>query len=387
MKLLIDFLLVSGIVANGFLLLRLARKAKNSLPFRILVLVFALSMCILINFYAHLHELELLYLITFAVEDASRFAIAPLLFLYIQSLFFKEGGFFAHYWYHFLVYILYTLVISLPLVLTIGDAGYSFNYLIFLVGTQNFALVKNLFFVGYLLISIVKFKRYSQKMKANYSTITLSDFAWIGQMLYGTLVVITIDMSVTIYEYWQGQLTFETGYIPVVCMVFLLGYLIYFGLKQSSIFLPEFLIAADNPVLGQREPDDFLSPQDKNRFTEALKMVMHEKQLFLNEDLTLNQLAAEIGLSNKKLSALLNHHLNTSFYDFINYYRIEEVKQKIVDNKYEKYSLIGIAHLSGFKSKSSFYRSFKKSTNMLPTTYRNQIKKGAAASRETRDHN
>ena len=222
-------------------------------------------------------------------------------------------------------------------------------------------------------------------MKANYSSITLRDFAWIGQMLYGTLAVIMIDMATTLYEYAQGRLTFETGYISVVCMVFLLGYLISYGLKQSSIFLPEFLVEAENPVLGQSISEDFMSPTEKTAFTKTLKSAMQQKQLFLNEDLTLNQLASEIGLSNKKLSALLNHHLNTSFYDFINHYRIQEVKQKIVDAKYEKYSLIGIAHLSGFKSKSSFYRSFKKSTNMLPTTYRNQVKKSTAASSGTRD--
>ena len=45
--------------------------------------------------------------------------------------------------------------------------------------------------------------------------------------------------------------------------------------------------------------------------------------------MTLSNLAEQLNITDKKLSALLNHHLNTSFYDFINQYRVEAVKAKI----------------------------------------------------------
>ena len=385
MKLFTDFLLVSGIVINAFLLFKVIRKSKDSIPYVLLSTLFATSFILLVNFYAHLHDLTGLYLVSFVFEDGSRFLVSVLLFLYVKSLFHKnQYSFFRRYWIHFLPYVIYLIIISVPLALTMANLGFGFEYLSFLQGTQNFTLVKDVFFMGYLIKALLEFNNFKSKIENSYSTMLNRDFVWIGQMLAGALLIILVDLFFSLYQFWNVRFSFESGYISAICLVFLLGYLMYFGTNQSSIFLPDFMVDYENPIGQSTEPTlDYLTPNEKVSFTERLEKVMEQNQPYLNEDLTLTQLASEVGLPNKKLSLLLNHHLMTSFYDFINQYRIEEVKNKMKNAKYEKYSLLGLAHLSGFKSKSSFYRSFKKNTGTLPKTYRKNLKKSSPACTET----
>ena len=100
---------------------------------------------------------------------------------------------------------------------------------------------------------------------------------------------------------------------------------------------------------------------------------METDKLYLNSDLTLRELAEKLSISPHNLSEILNTRLNQSFYDFINRYRVEEVKRRLADNDSDKYSLIAIAFDSGFNSKSSFNTIFKKQTGSTPSQYRNQI--------------
>ena len=384
MKLILDFILVTGIVLNAFVVLRLCNKAREHFPFKLLIIVFGLSVVILINFYAHLHGLQILYLLSFVIEDASRFLIAPLIFLYIKSLFYKGNRFRSDHLTHVLPFLIYLFAVSVPLTLTMGSSGYSFRHLYFLVNTQNFTLGKDLFFIAYLFMSIKKFNQYKRKMESNYSVMERQNYNWIGHMLYGTLVIIGMDTLISIYEFLKGGFAFETGYIAVVGLVFLLGYLLIYGTAQTSIFLPDFLLTCDVRSSGYKESADISIPTEEAKiYGKRLNAIMKDKEPYLNEDLTLLQLANEVGLTDKKLSAFLNQNLDTSFYDYVNKFRTEEVKRKIADPKYSKYSLLGLAHLSGFKSKSSFYRSFKKHNKMLPTAYRNALKMGSSASSDT----
>nr|WP_271711474.1 helix-turn-helix domain-containing protein [Marinigracilibium pacificum] len=79
-----------------------------------------------------------------------------------------------------------------------------------------------------------------------------------------------------------------------------------------------------------------------------------------------------VGIHSKKLSTILNQKMNTSFYDFINTARVEEVKRKINDSNHSHLTILGIALESGFNSKSSFNAIFKKYTGMTPREFKNQ---------------
>ncbi|MDR2920489.1 MAG: helix-turn-helix domain-containing protein [Tannerella sp.] len=114
-----------------------------------------------------------------------------------------------------------------------------------------------------------------------------------------------------------------------------------------------------------------------NRLTEKeckdlyrkLKSFVANEKPYLNPDLKIADLAKTIGTSSHSLSYLFNQHLNISYYDFINQYRIEEFKKIATDPQFDRYTLTAMAHICGFSSRASFFRSFKKSTGITPNEY------------------
>jgi AraC-like DNA-binding protein len=67
---------------------------------------------------------------------------------------------------------------------------------------------------------------------------------------------------------------------------------------------------------------------------------------------------------------VINEHFKLNFFDFVNQYRVEAFKERIVNPKYGNFSLLGVAFECGFNSKSAFNRIFKKSTGLTPSQYK-----------------
>jgi len=107
---------------------------------------------------------------------------------------------------------------------------------------------------------------------------------------------------------------------------------------------------------------------------------LETKRLYLDDNLKLQDLAEHVGLSSRQLSELLNQHLEITFYDLVNDYRVESVKEKLHSGEGENLTLLAIAFDSGFKSKTSFNRVFKAKTNYSPSEYKRHISKKVAVS-------
>jgi AraC-like DNA-binding protein len=64
--------------------------------------------------------------------------------------------------------------------------------------------------------------------------------------------------------------------------------------------------------------------------------------------------------------------LNQNFFDFINFYRVQEVKTRLNDPAEKHLTFVALAQEAGFNSKSAFYAAFKKHTKMTPSQFSNQ---------------
>ena len=97
---------------------------------------------------------------------------------------------------------------------------------------------------------------------------------------------------------------------------------------------------------------------------------MEEEKIFKQNRLTLSELAEMISISSHNLSEVINTQTGMNFFDFINRYRIEEVKKEIIKLENDNLTILSVAMDAGFNSKSSFNTLFKKYENITPSEYR-----------------
>lgn len=115
-----------------------------------------------------------------------------------------------------------------------------------------------------------------------------------------------------------------------------------------------------------------LNERDR-QLRDKLVYVMKEGLAFKDPSLNIVKLASKMGVTQYRLRSLINQNLGyKNFSEFVNAYRIEEVKKALTDRKNEHIPILTIALDSGFNSLSSFNRVFKDSESMTPTEYRNQ---------------
>lgn len=101
-----------------------------------------------------------------------------------------------------------------------------------------------------------------------------------------------------------------------------------------------------------------------------LDRLMNETKLYQNPELSLTELSAAVGITKHELSELLNQHMHTTFYDYINHLRVEEATSLMLTRP--DLPVTDVAYACGYNSRSAFYKCFKNQYGVTPTQYRKQ---------------
>ncbi len=99
---------------------------------------------------------------------------------------------------------------------------------------------------------------------------------------------------------------------------------------------------------------------------------MEIQKLFLKQNLNIDEFSKRINLPVKEVSAVINKHYGTNFFEFMNSYRVEEAKRLLSDNQHADMTVMDVLLHAGFNSKSAFHRFFNRLVGMSPTEYRKQ---------------
>ena len=133
-------------------------------------------------------------------------------------------------------------------------------------------------------------------------------------------------------------------------------------LKEVDVFLEE---KNDDPdITASKIPASELIDWKKK-----LSELISNERLFENPRLTLLDVANALDTTTKNVSKVVNEGFEMNFNDFVNFHRIEEVKNRIKNGEHRKSTLLGIALDCGFNSKATFNRAFKKSTGVSPKEF------------------
>lgn len=111
-----------------------------------------------------------------------------------------------------------------------------------------------------------------------------------------------------------------------------------------------------------------------NLYFQKLELLCKDQHIYTDSTLNREKVAEKLGISAGYVSQIINTITGDNFANYINQYRIEAVKEMISNSEYKNYNLLTIGLESGFTSKTTFYKAFKKVTGQTPNEYKNTSK-------------
>lgn len=291
------------------------------------------------------------------------FGFGPLIWFYVRSLVNHQFRFSGRSLLHFIPLL---IQVSLYLVLTFSSYSTKYWYWVHVHRPYTYRLEFDgtwLSLVIYLSLSFRLVRSYQGWLVNNFSEVSRIRLNWL-KLLLGALIVLCIQWLVEIILRDGFNIYFNYDYT-----VELLGLLVLIlgiaGLQQASLAAVSY---SDEPA--DKAVPDFQPDPD---ILDKISTAMEKKKLYLNPTLSLAEFSAVLQLNSRAVSRHINAGFHHSFNDFVNQYRVEEVKRRLLSGELEKFTIMGIALDCGFNSKTNFNRIFKEFTGQSPSDFSKQV--------------
>jgi AraC-like DNA-binding protein len=215
--------------------------------------------------------------------------------------------------------------------------------------------------------------KYQKRALDATSNPDLVNLDWLNRIFYFWIVSLALLLPLTVLSIGGLLLDIESVnfllQLDYLIFIFMLG---YYGFKQTAVFM-DFDGITHREVKRQQYERSALTATQAKAYHENLIRLMTEEKPYLNGELTAQELATKLGISANYLSQILNQQQRQNFFDFINSYRVIEVKNRVSSERYQNYTLLAIALESGFNSKTAFNTVFKKNTGVTPSQFHKSI--------------
>jgi AraC-like DNA-binding protein len=331
----------------------------------------------------------------------------PLLFLYTQSVLYRDFSFSRKKWLHFIPFIVFFLGFEISYLFRSKET--LVNMLTDLAARKvpvffywSSAIIFLQFFL-YVAASLRLIGLHKKVAPDHHSNLHYIKLRW----LYSTLVFFSCCMLLAAFNGFLGLTAwskyyylFFTGLIGL--MFVFINRILANALARPQLFsvlqsgetseagpapqlaasreaspgLPTTPLAPGNspPATSHGLPTAVSFPQEFEAASSRILCHMKENKPYLDPELNLDQLASQLSLRPKFLSRVLNECLHRNFFDFINTYRIDEAKRLFTKPPDKKITILEVLYQSGFNSKSSFNTLFRRYTGLTPTDFRKNLR-------------
>lgn len=218
--------------------------------------------------------------------------------------------------------------------------------------------------VIFLVLSIRHYKKYRAWLDQNFSDTEKLKFDWLRNFLYFFTAILLLGALFDFTNSFLFKLSYIQYFYFEIVLALATYYLAVAGYLRSKTIELNFSEKTDEPS-EERRP--LLADTELERLKQKLIKVMDEERPFLEPSLTLTDLTRAMGVNATVLSYVINKGFAKNFNDLINQYRIEEVKSKLAAA--DDSTLLAVAFDSGFNSKATFNRAFKKFTGLSPKEF------------------
>ena len=194
---------------------------------------------------------------------------------------------------------------------------------------------------------------------------------WLITALAGLILDYDISSSMNVLALFATFIIHWTAYIGIY------KYKLAKNKEAISNFLNEDLANSytNLQIVENSRPEEYKeSITADNLYFQKLELLCKEQHIYTDSTLNREKVAEKLGISAGYLSQIINTITGDNFANYINQYRVEAVKEMILNSEYENYNLLTMGLESGFTSKTTFYKAFKKVTAQTPNEYKNTSK-------------
>lgn len=311
------------------------------------------------------------------VAEPFVFMYGPLLYLYVRSL--TKNLISWRSLLHFIPFVL-ALIITIPFFLKSGPEKIAFVESYFKqpeLIPEAFGIVTIRLFhlLTYILLSFYLLKKYKAQLLNQFSNIEKISFDWLRKLLIGFAILVGASwlMYSLILGGWISLL--DSNIISsalVAIVIYTIGYMGFRHMRLRMEAKYAHLEPLTEAPVSLKVPESPFDETHTLRVQKKLNELMNDQKLYTQPDLSLKSLAEQVGIQAYQLSQFLNRELNQTFFDYVNQYRIEEVKRLLASPSQKQYTIFALAMDAGFNSKSSFNEAFKRYTGKTPSAYRKE---------------
>jgi len=321
--------------------------------------------------------------------------IMPTYYLYLRAVSIASGGMFSKPWKVVYLPSVFIFLLQVATLLTMS-AEQSGSFLhsggSLSVDSDNavrFAMMVSIlgyvvFLPSQLLISsfqyVQKMRKLAESRKSNPAYLPHLQPLWSHIILFSVIGFVVLGAMMRFFAPDYNQLLTAFFNIGLLISGGLAG---YFSLRQDHLNIEVAGIKMEETTNDVATEINLPAiPVTDNNYAvridddEVIKIIFNlqhylvEKKPYLNNKLSIVDLARNIVTTKQKLTYVINVVMETNFYGMINKYRVLEAKELLKRPENQNYTIDVISQMAGFQSKSSFNACFKKLTGHTPSEFR-----------------
>ncbi len=374
-KCFMEIIFIIGVTQSLFLAFLVYSKKNKSLADYVLTVWFILIALNLLDYYFAISGFAKQHHYLLSLGTCIPLLHGPLMLLYIVLLIKTEVNFKWVYLLHILPFCFFIIYLF-------------FNfYILDLNGKLSFYEQQNLdpnpfiealiilkIITGpiYVVFSFFMLKNHTKNIKSIFSYTEEINLIWIRYVLGGigfVWLMVLFSKIMSNFNSSFAEMEDHLIYISLTLVMFILG---YFGIKQQKIYSGTFIENNKSKINvpgRERYKKSSLRETDSQEYRNNLLDYMENEKPYLYGKISLNEIASHLNIPVNHLSQVINEQLGKNYFDFVNEYRVREVKKQFENLKDDKISILAVAYQSGFNSKSGFNIVFKKYTGLTPSQY------------------
>ncbi len=203
-------------------------------------------------------------------------------------------------------------------------------------------------------------------------------FNWLKNITVGIFIIFFIAVTYNVINRLQFDFLGSPMTVINIMVTFFILIFLYLGNTYAYLFVTPYNTPSINldikpnipaPTNSELPQESISNIQEK---FDQIEDYLRTHKPYLEGQMTIKQLSDQINIPQNEISIIIQQKTDKYYCDYMNAYRVEALKEKLSDVKYNNYTVLSLALECGFASKTSLNRIFKQHTGVTPSEFKAQ---------------